>query len=196
MCLTICPAFDSIHSRMMKSFIIKKPNQTTPQFGNLWLDSPGRDDQREWLQTHTPLIYCCFRPGPNYSLHVKSEGSESSHKGRASQHISTEKGLNHAVTLLWYHLAISAGPQGFLVMQCTLLWCVNTSGTQLLHCQHPPTTLESKSAQMHTAGWKQGTVYFDLYFHTWQLSMGKNSPSDANLSLTSAATGRSQYFSH
>lgn len=32
MCLTICPAFDSIHSRVMKSSIIKKPkpNQTKP----------------------------------------------------------------------------------------------------------------------------------------------------------------------
>lgn len=192
MCLTICPTFDSIHSQMMKSFIIKKPNQTTPQFGNLWLDFPGRDDQREWSQTHTPLIYCCFHPGPNYSLHVKSKGSESLHNGRASQHVSIEKGLNYAVTLLWYHLAISAGPQDFLVIQCTLLWCTNRSGTWPPHCQHPPTTHESKRAQMHTAGWKQGTVCFVLYFHTWQLSVGKNSLSDANLSLTSASMGRSQ----
>lgn len=73
-------------------------------------------------------------PGPNYSLHIKSECSESLQKGRASQHVSTEKGLIYAVTLLCYQLAISAGPQGFLVMQCTLLWCTNRSGCACQAC--------------------------------------------------------------
>lgn len=126
----------------MKSFIIKKPNQTTPQFGNLWLGSPGREDQRGWLQTHTPLIYSFFRPGPNYSLHVKSEGSESLHKGRAS--MSTEKGLNDAVTLLWYQLVTAAWPRGFLVKQCTL---VHKQGWRISVLPVPPPSQESRHGQ-------------------------------------------------
>lgn len=177
MCLTICPTFDSIHSRMMKSFIIKKPNQTTPQFGNLWLGSPGREDQRGWLQTHTPLIYSFFHPGPNYSLRVKSDGSESL-QGRAS--MSTEKGLNDAVTLLWYHLVTAARPQGFLVKQCTL---VHKQGWRMSVLPVPPHQPGVKAWPTQAAGWQLRTAHSDLYFDTWQLSTWKNSPSDANISL-------------
>lgn len=49
-------------------------------------------------KTHTPLIYCCCRPGPDSSLYVKIRDSEALHKGRTSQDISTKKGLNCAIT--------------------------------------------------------------------------------------------------
>lgn len=147
LCLTICPAFDSVHSWLMKSFIIKKPNQTTPQFGNLWLDSPGRADHRESLQSHTFLIYCCFCP--EFLQRVRA----SHHRKRTSKDLALCRDIT---------------PQ--LVQGLRLCGCA----------EH---RIGAQPVLPNTHSQEQGTAPSDLYFHTWQLSTWKNSPSGGSPAL-------------